>query len=238
VVNDQVTFELLYQNTDLVIIDKPAGYHVHPPEIRPEKVPRHRIILHQLRDQIGQRVHPLHRLDAGTSGVLAFALNPEAASYYGQIFQTQEVGKKYWTLVRGFLPMEGEISMPLELDSTGTLVEAITLYKTISQIELPGQVGSRHSTVRYSWLEVFPKTGKFHQIRRHMNRISHPVIGDSTHGDSRHNQFFREQLKIPGLCLRAIEISLPRRGESDRLIVSSGEDSKWKKIKALFGQGL
>lgn len=227
-------FKVLFQNEDLIVIDKPSGFHVHPPETKPEKVPRHKIILHQLRDQIGQRVHPLHRLDVGTSGVLAFALNSESAGFYGKLFQTQGVQKKYWTVVRGFLQPQGEIAKPLELDSTGELVEALTLYKSLKQIELPCAVGSKHTTARYSWLEVSPQTGRFHQIRRHMNRISHPVIGDAAHGDSKHNRFFREQLLIPGLCLRAVELILPLAGKEVALTISSGEDVKWKRIESLF----
>lgn len=228
-------FRLLYQSSDLVAIDKPSGYHVHPPETKPEKVPRSKIILHQLRDQIGQKVYPLHRLDVATSGVLVFALSSEAAGFYGKLFQSQSIQKKYWAVVRGHLPPEGEITRPLELDSTGELADAITCYKTLRQIELPFAVGRKYSSARYSWLEVFPKTGKFHQIRRHMNRISHPVIGDAAHGDSKHNRFFREQLQLSGLCLRAIEIVLPSKG-ADQLCISSGEDGKWMKIKALFAQ--
>lgn len=227
-------FKILFQNSDLVVIDKPAGYHVHPPEVKPEKVPRDKIVLHQLRDQIGCKVHPLHRLDAGTSGVLAFALNSDAASYYGQHFQNQKIQKKYWALVRGHFKGDGEITTPLESDSSGELVAATTIYKVLGQMELPFQIEKKHSTSRYSWLEVFPKTGRYHQIRRHMNRISHPIVGDATHGDSRHNRFFREQMQISGLCLRSIELQLPLSEVEAPLVIQAGEDFKWTKIRELF----
>ena len=226
------SFSILYSRSDLVVIDKPAGFHVHRPENQAERVPRHKIILHQLRDQLGMRVYPLHRLDVSTSGVLAFALNPQAASYWAQQFQNHQVEKTYWTVVRGYLPDEGEINIERELDSTGALVPCKTAYRTLSRLELPEAVGRRHQTARYSWLEVFPKTGRFHQIRRHMNRISHPVIGDATHGDSHHNRFFREKLGIAGLCLRATRLKLPHPEEI--IVIEAGSSPKWKKIEKLF----
>lgn len=147
-------FSILHRDEDLVVIDKPAGFHVHRPENQGEKVPRHKIILHQLRDQVGTRVFPLHRLDVSTSGVLAFALNSSAASFWAQQFQARNIEKTYWTVVRGYLPEEGEIDQPLELDSTGELVPSRTLYQTLARMEIAEPVGKRHPTARYSWLEV------------------------------------------------------------------------------------
>jgi tRNA pseudouridine65 synthase len=229
-------FAILYQDQDLVVIDKPSGFHVHRPENNAEKVPRHKIILHQLRDQLGQKVYPLHRLDVGTSGVLAFALNSEAASFWGLQFQSQSVEKTYWTVVRGFLPDQGEINEPLESDSSGEMVPCQTLFKTMARLELNAQVGKKHPSARYSFLEVFPKTGRFHQIRRHMNRISHPVLGDASHGDSRHNRFFREQLQISGLCLRAVKLQLGVLSleKETPLTIAAPLPIKWKKIADLF----
>jgi tRNA pseudouridine65 synthase len=228
-------FKILYQDQNLVAIDKPAGFHVHPPETKAEKVPRHKIILHQLRDQIGERVYPLHRLDAGTSGILVFALNSETASFYGKHFQSREVQKTYWAVIRGFVPDEGEINLELAQDSTGALAPAQTLFQTLKRMEMDETVGKRNLKARYSWLKVSPQTGKFHQIRRHMNRIAHPVIGDGTHGDSHHNRFFREKLQIAGLCLRAVKIELPWLNESGKVLtIESQQTEQWRKIQKLF----
>lgn len=227
-------FSVLYRDQNLVVIDKPAGFHVHRPENQAEKVPRHKIILHQLRNQMGTYVYPLHRLDVSTSGVLAFALHPEAASFWGKQFQAHSVEKKYWTVVRGYVPDEGQIEIPLELDSTGELVPCKTLFKTLKRLELPVAVGKRHTSARYSWLEVSPQTGRFHQIRRHMARISHPVLGDATHGDSHHNRFFRERLGISGLCLRAVELKMQALENKGPLEFVAPDHPKWKKISDLF----
>ena len=128
-------FRLLFQDERIVVIDKPSGFHVHPPESGDDKVPRHKIVLHQLRDQIGKRVYPVHRLDASTSGVLLFALDSEAAGLLAQEFAHQRAKKDYQTVVRGYLPDEGEVAQDLDLDSTGKPVPALTTYKTIASIE-------------------------------------------------------------------------------------------------------
>lgn len=228
------TFSILYQDADLVVIDKPSGFHVHPPENRAEKVPRHKIILHQLRDQIGQRVYPLHRLDAATSGVLAFALHPEAASFWGKQFQERKVEKVYWTVVRGYLPDQGEINEPLGSDSSGELLQSQTFYRTLARVEIPEKVGKRHASARYSWLEVSPKTGRYHQIRRHFGHLSHPVVGDAMHGDSHQNRFFRERLQISGLCLRAIQLKIENPYPGEPLEFKAPTHPKWRKIADLF----
>ncbi len=230
--NHSKTFRVLYQDENLIAINKPAGYHVHPPETKAEKVPRHKIILHQLRDQVGQRVHPLHRLDVATSGVLVFALNPETAGQLGGLFQRQEIDKTYWAVVRGYLPDEGVIDRELQSDSSGLMVAARTDFRTLKRLEIPEAVGLQHSSARYSWLQVSPHTGRFHQIRRHMNRISHPVIGDAAHGDSRHNRYFREKLGISGLCLRAMEMKFRFQGQDFHF--KAGPSEQWLQIQNLF----
>jgi tRNA pseudouridine65 synthase len=228
-------FKILFQNESLVAIDKPAGFHVHPPEDRSFKVPRDRIVLHQLRDQIGQRLFPVHRIDVSTSGVLLFALDSRAARVVCENWSAaNRISKTYWAVVRGYVPQHGEIALPLESDSTGQLMPARTVFRSRERLELPYAIGSRHATARYSWLEVQPMTGRFHQIRRHFNRIAHPVVGCGTHGDSRHNRFFREKLGIAGLCLRATEVRIQLPELDWNFTISAGFDEKWQRIEALF----
>jgi tRNA pseudouridine65 synthase len=226
---------ILYQDERIVVIDKPRGFHVHRPETNAHKVPRSKVILYLLRDQIQKKLFPVHRLDAGTSGVLLFALDSEAAALLQKQFADRQVQKKYWALVRGhFQEDQGNIDLPLEQDTTGALVESRTSFRVLQKLELPYAVGSKYPTARYSWLEVQPHTGRFHQIRRHMNRVAHPVIGDATHGDSRHNLFFRETLKISGLCLRSVQLEIELPWLQERKQFQAGPISQWKKIEELF----
>jgi len=202
------TLNILFRDEDLIVIDKPSGYHVHPPENPLWFVPKDKVILSLLRNQIEQYLFPVHRLDAPTSGVLIFALNKNTASLLCREFaKTQSIRKKYQAIVRGFMKSEGRIEIPLQSDSSTEMLPSETHYKTLAQLELPVAIGKRHSSARYSLVELVPLTGRFHQLRRHCAQISHPILGDIQHGDSYHNRFFRTTLNLPGLQLRCQEMT-------------------------------
>lgn len=227
-------FEILYQDEDLVAIDKPAGFHVHPPENRDARVPRTRICLSLLRAQVRRYVYPIHRLDVATSGVLLWALNPDAASALNRSFREHEARKSYQAVVRGFVEEEFSVDLPLESDSTGSPIPARTDFRLLSRLELDIAVGKKFPKARYSWIQAFPQTGRFHQIRRHLNRISRPILGDCEHGDSHHNRFFREKLGIPGLCLRAFALELPHPRTGEPLRIEAPVNDRWLEIARLF----
>lgn len=206
---------ILYRDERLVAINKPAGLLVHRSDIDRHET---RFALQMLRDQIGRRVYPLHRMDKPTSGVLLFALDIEAAQEMTALFTSRLVSKTYLAVVRGHAPPEGVIDYPLkeEHDPVAdhaathdkTVQAAVTLYRRLALAELPIAVG-RYASARYSLLEVMPHTGRKHQIRRHMKHIFHPVIGDTTHGDGRHNRLFREHLQCRRLLLAATRLNFP-----------------------------
>ena len=176
-----------------------------------------RFALQIVRDQIGCRVYPLHRLDKPTSGVLLFALSSEVARFAGKLFQESEVIKTYLAIVRGFIPEEGVINHPLkeQLDKITDkkarqdkpAQDAITYYKQLQKIELPVSV-DRYPTSRYSLVQLQPKTGRKHQLRRHLKHISHPIIGDAKHGKGVHNRYFSENFHADRLLLSCTEMSL------------------------------
>lgn len=222
-------FEILAQDETFVAIDKPAGFHVHQPEFPNKKVSREIVCLGLLRNQLRQYVYPVHRLDVGTSGILLFALSSESASRFCKAFTENRSQKIYYAVVRGFLKQhQGRIDIPLESDSSGELYEAVTDYEVVSQVELPFAVGKRHPTARYTLVRAKPITGRFHQIRRHFARLSHPIVGDCVHGDSYHNRFFREQLGIPGLMLRASELQIDE--PSVHINLNSVWPENWKTL--------
>ncbi len=177
-----------------------------------------------LRDQIGQRVYPVHRLDKPTSGVLLFALDRQTARQLGERFTLGKIAKTYLAVVRGITETEGLIDYPLTEDldrMTDTRARrnkrpqpATTGYRRLAEAELPFAVG-RYPTSRYSLIEAYPRNGRKHQIRRHLKHIFHPLIGDTKHGEGKHNRFFREQFGCHRLLLAATELSLvhPRSGE-------------------------
>lgn len=228
--DNPIRFELLRHEADFVAIDKPPGFHVHQPEFPRRRVSRDVICLPNLRAQIDTFLYPVHRIDVGTEGVLVFALNKASAANLCQQFQAGEVKKAYFALARGWTDDRGVIDCPLELDSTDVPVASVTRYMTHARFELPYQVSKRHSTSRYSLVEAWPETGRFHQIRRHFARISHPLVGDSMHGDSHHNRFFREVLGLPGLWLKARVIEFRHPTNDNPVRIESPWTPRWQRL--------
>lgn len=235
--SSSVTFAVLYRDDDLIVIDKPPGFHVHQPEDPRRRVPREKVILHQLRDQIGSYVFPVHRLDVGTSGVMVFALNKTAASKLSSAFKNAQVNKVYFALVRGWPEDSGKIEIPLPLDSTDTPVAAVTNFRTITRFELPHAVGKRHASARYALVEAHPETGRFHQVRRHFARLSHPLIGDRAHGDSHHNRFFRQELQLGGLWLIAKQLRFKQPSSGAGLNVECAWPTNWQRLFLELARG-
>ena len=223
---------ILYQDEHIVIIDKPSGLLVHRSLIDKRET---RFALQMTRDQIGQYVYPVHRLDKPTSGVLVMALSSEVAAQLTEQFTQKQVSKKYVALVRGYTDDNGTIDYPLQeqLDKIADkntkpdkpAQDAVTHYETLWKGEVPIPVG-RYSSARYSLVSLTPETGRKHQIRRHMKHIFHPIIGDTTHGDGKHNNMFREQFALSRLLLVAKEISFnhPESGESITISVPLGDE--------------
>lgn len=191
-------------------MEKPPGLLVHPSKLAKRE---EETALKILRDQLGQWVFPVHRLDRPTSGVLLFALSTEAASWLSQKFQNEEVSKTYYAVVRGWLP-EGKQSFEQELRKVtrakkydGDYQRAVTDYERIESFELPFSTHADHQTSRYSLVRVRPRTGRWHQIRRHFAMASHPLIGDTIYGVGIHNRLFREKFQAHRLFLHCTEMS-------------------------------
>ncbi|MEM7371876.1 MAG: pseudouridine synthase [Bacteroidota bacterium] len=200
---DWPPFEILTEDDDLIAINKPSGILVHRTTISEDTT----FVLQLLRDQIGQRIYPVHRLDRGTSGVLLFAKHEQAASLLGEQFRHREVQKTYLAVIRGYVEERATIDYPLT-SSTGTKpLPSRTHYQRLSQIDYPVAIG-RYPSSRLSFVNIQPETGRWHQIRRHFSHIRHPIIGDKKHGDVKHNTYFREVLGVGRLLLHASELRL------------------------------
>ncbi|MDF4536342.1 tRNA pseudouridine(65) synthase TruC, partial [Vibrio parahaemolyticus] len=190
--------EIVYQDEYLVAVNKPAGMLVHRSWLDKHET---EFVMQTLRDQIGQHVFPLHRLDRPTSGVLVFALSSQIASEVMPMFANHEMEKTYHAIVRGWIEEANVLDYPLkeELDKIADKFakqdkeaqSAVTAYRPLAKVELPISTG-KFATTRYCLMEMQPKTGRKHQLRRHMAHLRHPIVGDTTHGDGVHNRLFRE----------------------------------------------
>jgi tRNA pseudouridine65 synthase len=207
---------ILYQDDRYIAVHKPAGLLVHRTRISEDT----RFLLQILRNQIGQWVYPVHRLDRPTSGVLILGLDSESARLLTQEFEHRRVEKRYLAIVRGYTDDSGVIDYPLREEKWKEPQQAITEYRTLAQVELPIPVG-RYQSARYSLLEIKPRTGRMHQIRKHMKHIFHPIVGDTTHGDGKQNQLFREEFKIQRLLLIATELRFRHPYSGEEIIINS-----------------
>ncbi|MDX3774496.1 tRNA pseudouridine(65) synthase TruC [Chromatiaceae bacterium AAb-1] len=204
---------ILYQDDWLVAVDKPAGMLVHRSFLDKHET---RFVMQTLRDQLGQHVYPVHRLDRPTSGVLLFALSADVARMLSEQNAAQKWRKGYLAVVRGYIEQSGELDYPLveELDRIAdkyarqdkAAQQAITRYQPLQQTELPFAVG-RYPTSRYSLVALQPLTGRKHQLRRHLAHLRHPIVGDTSHGDGKHNRFFQQHFQCRRLLLVAWQLS-------------------------------
>jgi len=228
--------DILYQDDWLVAVNKPAGLLVHRSAIDRYET---RFAMQMVRDQIGQRVFPVHRLDKPTAGVLLFALNPETARKMGDLFSAGVVGKEYLAVVRGYTKEQGIIDYPLkeELDKKSdqkaapdkAAQEAVTEYWRLATVELPFPVG-RYQTARYSLVRLMPKTGRKHQLRRHLKHLFHPIVGDTTHGDGKQNSFFREYFVCHRLLLAAVALGFVHPEKGQKVQIKAPLDGDFLKV--------
>jgi len=221
------TLPILFRDEHLVAVHKPSGLLVHRTVLDRHET---RFAVQILRDQIGQHVHPVHRLDRGTSGVLLFALDRDVCSRLAAQFETQQVEKTYLAIVRGHPAPEGLIDHPLTrqfdayefrpADAVGDAQDAVTRFRRLAATELPYAV-DRYPTSRYALLELEPLTGRRHQIRRHLKHIAHPIIGDATYGKGRHNRLFQELFGSHRLLLACKKIRFTHPVSGEAIVVSA-----------------
>ena len=235
--------EILYQDEYYIAINKPSGLLVHRSPIDRHET---RFAIQILRDQIGRYVYPLHRLDKPTSGVLFFALDKESANLASMQFKDHTIQKTYLAIVRGYTDDEGIIDHPLKekLDKIADkdarenkeAQEAITHYRTLAKVELDHAVG-RYDKVRYSMVELKPKTGRKHQIRRHMKHISHHLLGDTKYGRGEHNKLIRAEFDCHRMLLHAVELKFYHPYMKKDIVVKAGFDDTFERMSRLVETG-
>lgn len=217
--------EIIYEDENLIAINKPHGLLVHQSSIARDAT---EFALQILRDQVGKHVSPVHRLDRKTSGILLFALDKPSEIAMHRQFMNTETDKKYLAILRGFTADSMEIDYPLAKDN-GTMQDAFTAFKTLNRAEVNVAFG-KHSTSRYSLVEATPKTGRMHQLRRHFSHILHPIIGDRTHGCNKQNKFFLEQWNMSTMLLHASELSFTHPITSEKIHLKAGLHDEFKRV--------
>ena len=196
------TYDILYEDDYLIAVHKPTGIFVHRSRLDPEaKI----FMVQEVRNMIGSRVYPVHRLDRKTSGILLMAKTKEIQSTMNKMFMDRLIYKKYLAIVRGYTPETFKIDYPI-LSEKGKMQEAVTFCTTWKTTEIPESSG-RFATSRYSLVEAVPLTGRMHQIRKHLSHIFHPIIGDRPHGCNKQNRFFLERFGLSDMLLHASSLT-------------------------------
>jgi tRNA pseudouridine65 synthase len=197
---------LLYVDEHVVVADKPSGLLVHRGWDNDDDV-----VMFRVRDAIGEHVHPVHRLDRGTSGALLFARSREAAATLCKAFEEGTVEKRYLALVRGTPPAAGLIDHPIPKAEDGPKVPAQTRFRLIL----------RSPVDRCSLVMAMPETGRLHQIRRHLRHANHPLIGDVNYGSGSINRHYRAEYNLHRLALHASRLAFVHPVTGARTVVDA-----------------
>ena len=228
---------ILYQDAHLIAIDKPAGLLVHRTGLDAGET---RFAVQLLRDQIGQPVWPVHRLDKGTSGVLLFALDADTASATSSLFASNgKIRKRYLAMVRGWPPEAGRIDHPLKrmqddarrTSSATEVQDALTHFQRLSTYALPIAYGT-FSQTRCALVALMPETGRRHQLRRHCKHLSHPILGDATHGKGPLNRDVANWVGMQRLWLHAQSLQLPHPWRAEVLEINAACGPEWQRWNA------
>lgn len=187
---------VLFENHEVLIVDKPAGL----PSQGGEGVADH--VLAVVEREQGLVPLPVHRLDRDTAGCMILAKNPPSAARWSAWLEGREIRKFYRAWVAG-IPQKERGRITSALEGRKGSQEAETLWTCIKRERIESSVPE------VSLLELELKTGRMHQIRRHLAGIGHPILGDDRHGDFPLNRLARRELGVRTLMLWACRLVLP-----------------------------
>ena len=225
--------DVLYADAALAVVNKPAGLMVHDSALARGET---EFAADRLRAQFGKPIFLVHRLDRATSGCLLLAFDRDTASALGKVLMLGGVEKDYWAVCRGW-PAERAFIVDHALDGgPGKPLKkpARTEFEVLANCEL-AMASAAFATSRYAWLRASPRTGRFRQIRRHLKHVSHHLIGDTSHGDGRHNRTFR-MLGVHRMLLHARRLAFAHPHTDALIEAVAPVDAEFARALALFEQ--
>jgi tRNA pseudouridine65 synthase len=211
--------DILHEDAAIVVVAKPSGLLVHRTDAAPDEA----AVLQLARDATGgAHVYPVHRLDRGASGVLVLARSSAWARVLHEQFEDGRADKRYLALVRGTPPEAGVIDHPIPRREDGPRVPALTEFTRVAVVSL--DVDGRAQG--YALVEARPRSGRLHQIRRHLKHVGHPLIGDANYGRSEHNRLCKERFGLARLALHAASLAFdhPESGARVRFVAPLPDD--------------
>ncbi|WP_127716655.1 RluA family pseudouridine synthase [Halobacteriovorax sp. HLS] len=190
---ENAPIEILYQDENIIVVHKPSGLLVHPYW---KETNERENLMATVRDQIGQKVYPIHRLDRPVSGAMMFGLNGDIVKRIQEFWHDKTlVHKEYLALVYGDIEAAGKYDFALS-DANKIKKDALTKYRPLSRAD------------RSTLVQVVIETGRTHQIRRHFSRSHHHLIGDTKHGKGNINRFYRDEYDFHRIFLHSYRFKI------------------------------
>lgn len=223
--------KIVYEDEYMIVVNKPNNFLIHQSHYaRNIKEPT---LLEFLHEQLGYPVYPVHRLDRKTSGIILLLKDKQYVSQFQALFTSNTMHKTYYAIVRGFSKTAGTINSPVKNDDTGVYKDALTKYETINNITLDIPVHPYESS-RYSLMKLTPETGRMHQLRKHLNKISHPIVGDYKYGDRFHNRMFETEFNCEYLFLHAYRLEFTHPITNQKMSLTADFPTDWRMLLGKF----
>jgi tRNA pseudouridine65 synthase len=227
-----MALEILYKDRYCIIVTKPNNVLVHHAYHSRNKI-NEKSLIQLIEGQLGFKFYPIHRLDRKTSGIILLASKKEYVSKFQALFTNKEIRKIYYGVVRGYSHESKIIDSPVKGRDALVYKEAETHLKRLDKIELNIPV-KPYYTSRYSLVELKPITGRMHQLRIHMNKVSTPLLNDAKYGDKNHNTMYEEQFGWKNLFLHAACLDFTHPFTNQKLILQSSFSDDWVQLFKKF----
>ena len=211
---------IIYENDEILIINKPAGLAVQGGQGVVHSVDR------DFAQQVGYKIYLVHRLDKDTCGLMVVAKNPVAAGKWTKLIGSKVVRKEYLALCAGRMPSKSGV-IKEDVIQHGDTKAAVTHYQVEKEweVSLADNNEPRHSeyfdrlstslcseSIPLSLIRLTLETGRMHQIRIHLAKNGCPIAGDDQHGNFKLNKLLKKVCKIKRLQLAAVRLSIPLEG--------------------------
>ncbi|MGJ8676514.1 MAG: pseudouridine synthase [Akkermansiaceae bacterium] len=223
--NSESDLSILFEDEWLIAVDKPAGQMVHPADV-PQADDQ--VTMKILRDQIGQLVYTIHRLDRPTTGVLLFGKDPATAKQLHLALERHEFLKTYYAIVHGEpTSTSWECREALKKKDDSPYKEAHTSFDTLQRIEHSGLNSLEEQ--RLSLIKATPHTGRYHQIRRHLLFSGIPIVGDYRYAGIDHSNLMGTLLGTgTRMLLQAKKLEITHPVTFEPLLIEAPLDSYLK----------
>jgi len=208
--------DILFEDDELLVINKPPGLLMHASSIARD-VDENLVDL--LKEQLSYPIFTVHRLDRKTSGAVIIGKKSKVASALAEQFASRVIEKRYLAITRGYLLKEVFLDYSLK-NENGNPQNAQTLFKPLKYAEIDIET-AKYPTTRFTLVEAYPKTGRMHQIRRHLAHLRHYIVNDKPHGDCKLNNAFTRDLGYKTMMLHAERITFIHPISKEQLVIKA-----------------